>query len=310
MTTSENLRRRLDETDALIAIYDDAIELISKDEVDAARRTVEEESTSEQTHETTSFSFRVTLRDDDDEGGATASADTARCEATIRMPGGYPENEPLELVSLMSDRLSREEGTALLGRARGSIPKAGEECAYQIISDVERLFKELVAELRSIEAEKRAADVKDEEEETDYHAVISIDHMNESREYLRAMKKWCESNGLSARVYHKPPCGGESGKRVEGVMIALRGSNDGIKSFMTRLRTDLVDVDSRGNRCKERNATLLCHRKSTTVKEGERPIADFDGFVVEEPYRDEIALEDALAKLNLLHVGDGSQRFV
>jgi len=307
MTTSENLRRRLDETDALIAIYDEAIELISKDEVDAARQAVEEESTSEQTHETTSFSLRVTLRGDGDEGGATASVDAAQCKVTIRMPSGYPEKEPLELVSLMSDRLSREEGTALLQRAREFIPDAGEECAYQIISDVQQLFKELVAKVRSIEVEKRAADVKDEEE-TDYHAVISIDHMNESREYLRIIKKWCESNGLSARVYHKPPCR-ESGKRVEGVMIALRGSNNGIKSFLTRLRTDLVDVDSKGNKCKERNSTLLCHRKSTTVKDGERPIADFDGFLV-EPYRDETALEDALAKLNLLHVGDGSQRFV
>ena len=110
---------------------------------------------------------------------------------------------------------------------------------------------------------------------------------------------------MGARAIHKPAT---ASGRIEGVFVALSGPNDGIKSFLQRLRTELVDVDSKGVRCRERKATTLCHRKHSTVKPGERAVESFHGFEM-IPYETERQLEDALAKLNLLHVGDGASRF-
>jgi len=300
---SDNLRRRIDEIDALLAIFDTAIELVSVDEIDGARRAIQ--SGSDVTNSSFTFRFVVTHDDGTDDDQAS-SAVAARCEATIRMPDDYPESSPLELVSIMSESLSRQRATELLESVRDAATGPGEESAYQVVTALEERFKEVMREVRAEGAAKRTVESDAGVDEDDYHAVISINHMNDSREYLKTVKKWCAAHGLSARVLHKPSIT----KRIEGCYVALRGSNDGIKSFLTRLRTDIVDVDANGNRCKERQSTLHCHRKSTTVKTGEQPIANFEGFVVEEPYENESALEEALARLNLLHVGDGSQRFI
>ena len=71
-----------------------------------------------------------------------------------------------------------------------------------------------------------------------------------------------------------------------------------------------MDVDRRGVKCKERKSTVLAHRKNSTVKAGERAVESFEGFETMPPYETEEELERGLASLNLLHVGDGSQRFV
>jgi len=55
---------------------------------------------------------------------------------------------------------------------------------------------------------------------------------------------------------------------------------------------------------------VLAHRKNSTVKAGERAVESFEGFETMPPYETAEELERGLASLNLLHVGDGSQRFV
>jgi len=274
--------RRRDELDALVAIFE-RVDVVS----DATAR--------------------VTLRDDDDEDGAT----TTTCRADIHMPDAYPSTAPLEVTSIESDALSRDARAMLLADVRAfALGAIGEESAYGALTMIEDGFRRAVSERRLRDAADADARRRREECAEIFHAVIRIDHMNDSVSYLKSLGRWCDAEGLGCRVFHKPPTDENGKRRVEGVFVALSGSNEGIKSFAQRLRTEFVDVDRHGVKCKERKSTVLAHRKNSTVKEGERAVEAFEGFETMPPYETEEDLERGLASLNVLHVGDGSQRFV
>jgi solute carrier family 25 carnitine/acylcarnitine transporter 20/29 len=300
----DNLRRRVHEIEALIAIFgEDNIELEDADAYADVVRALEANDGACST--TTAFCIKCKVTDDDLDDGPDGDGHAkarARCVVSLKLPSDYPD-ACLEVVSIMSDDLRREDVAALLSTARrGTAAARGEECAFQTLTDITEGFKSHLATMRA-----NAGSNDDVEDEEEFHAMVKIDHMNDSKAYLATLKKWADALGLGVRVFHKSQ---SIGKRIEGVFVALWGSNEGIKTFLTRLRTELVDVDARGARCKERQSTVLCHRSSNTVKVGEQAVEIFQGFVVEEPYEDEVALEGQLARLNLLHVGDGSQRFV
>jgi hypothetical protein len=274
--------RRRDELDALVAIFE-RVDVVS----DATAR--------------------VTLRDDDDEDGAT----TTTCRADIHLPDAYPSTAPLEVTSIESDALSRDARAMLLADVRAfALGAIGEESAYGALTMIEDGFRRAVGERRLRDAADADARRRREECAEIFHAVIRIDHMNDSVGYLKSLGRWCDAEGLGCRVFHKPPTDENGKRRVEGVFVALSGSNEGIKSFAQRLRTEFVDVDRHGVKCKERKSTVLAHRKNSTVKEGERAVEAFEGFETMPPYETEEDLERGLASLNVLHVGDGSQRFV
>ena len=84
------------------------------------------------------------------------------------------------------------------------------------------------------------------------------------------------------------------------LVLVIAGSRDGVSAFLQRLRTECVDVDSRGRRCRERQATVLCRR--------ERRGLLFTGWA-EKVYETATGLDEALEELQLLHVGVGAARF-
>jgi hypothetical protein len=96
---------------------------------------------------------------------------------------------------------------------------------------------------------------------------------------------------------------------VENVFIVVGGDGDGVQKFLTRLRTEFVDVDSKGNKCRERQSTVLCRRFASQTKEGEAPVPAFAGFECEKVVGGNRALEGILKRFNLLHVGTGAERF-
>lgn len=234
--------------------------------------------------------------------------DGPTCRVSLSMPDDYPSTAPLEVTSIESEALSREARAELLARCRAHASSAvGEESAFGTLTMIEDGFRDAAEERKRRDDEGRKR--RDEAAEM-HHAMIRIDHMNDSAGYLKTMARFCDAEGLGCRVFHTPPTDVDGRKRVEGVFVALSGSNEGIKSFCARLRTEFVDVDRRGVKCKERKSTVLAHRKNSTVKAGERAVESFEGFETMPPYETAEELERGLASLNLLHVGDGSQRFV
>ena len=111
--------------------------------------------------------------------------------------------------------------------------------------------------------------------------------MNDSSGYVKKLRKWAAALGLAVRLFYaeegrgadatatapadeddsddRPPSGG----RVEGVFVVLAGEDDAIGGFLARLRTEMVDVDSRGAKCRERKSEVLCRRRAGEVKAGD-----------------------------------------
>lgn len=134
------------------------------------------------------------------------------------------------------------------------------------------------------------------------HAVICIDHMNNHAAYMKTLRKWSEGYGLAGKLLYRMRA------RVENVYVILYGPPDAIGSFITRLRTEYVDIDSRGIKCKERQSTVMCQRDVTEHKAGEEPAKEIEGWEIVE-YKDDAQLQKYLQDLNLLHVGSGSTRY-
>lgn len=158
------------------------------------------------------------------------------------------------------------------------------------------------------------------------YAVIHIDHMNDSRNYLKLLKKWANKLALSARILYRNPDHNKiknksGGYRVEKIYVLLVGNADDIKKFLSQLRTEFVDIDAKGKKCKERNAKLLGQRSSPVLPKDQKTTSStsfnmedtqftgFSGFEVEKPYNDENELESRLDSYNLLHFGVGKERF-
>ena len=94
--------------------------------------------------------------------------------------------------------------------------------------------------------------------------------------------------------------------RVEAVVVVLEGPDDAVSGWLTRLRSEYVDVDGRGAKCKERKSTVMCRREMAADSSAQHDmLVGWEASVYEE----EGTMETALASLDLLHVGSGSTRW-
>lgn len=80
--------------------------------------------------------------------------------------------------------------------------------------------------------------------------LINIDHMHDPARYCKTLSKWARElrlDGCIARVPGKRGC----------VFVFVWGDDDAVVEFPLRLRTQSVDVDSAGRKCKERMSRVL-----------------------------------------------------
>lgn len=245
------------------------------------------------------------------------------------LPTNYPAAEAPAL-ELSATHLSRDAIARVLRELRSLASERTARAApdgFECLSELAQAAADLsAAAAADDEARRRAAESNPgaNGDEGRAHAVVRIDHMNDGRGYTKTLRRWSRELAVDARVFYAcPESSGEVRKgsegsiegppsgpagRVEGVYAVLGGDGDDVRSFLTRLRTEFVDVDAKGARCKERKSTVMCLRRAGVVKPGEERVPEFDGFEC-EGYVGADGLEDALARFNLLHVGAGAQRF-
>ena len=267
-----------------------------------------------------------------DDGGPSAARGSVTMNASL--PNEYPSREPPSL-ELSATRLSRTAIADILNKlelyaAARTVEQATRGCdGHECLSELAQELSDLSARAADEDETRRAAAANDRDGDGDEataegpsHAMVRIDHMNDSKGYTKTLQKWSQQLGVDVRMFYErspkaasgaetgaldkvgPPTGG----RVEGVYVVLGGDGESIQSFLTRLRTEFVDVDAKGAKCKERKSTVMCRRAAGTVKPGEEPVPVFNGFECER-YSGAEELEEALARFNLLHVGAGTQRF-
>ncbi|KAG8470735.1 hypothetical protein KFE25_009156 [Diacronema lutheri] len=91
--------------------------------------------------------------------------------------------------------------------------------------------------------------------------LVRIDHMNNLKGYLHALDRLVAGACACARVFWRQP---DSGRHAAvDVLVALRApaesqrGSSALDAALTRLRSEHVDVDSRGFKCKERQSSIL-----------------------------------------------------
>lgn len=224
------------------------------------------------------------------------------------LPPLYPRAPPLIVAGLTSlGRKQREElAAALVATARERTEdqsEDGDECICELVQQGQELAVEMLT--AQAEAGTDARGGKDEGSFPLVQCVVKIDHMNDSKGYMKSLKKWCEQLGLAARVFYREAASGKASGRVEAVVVVLEGPDDAVSGWLTRLRSEYVDVDGRGAKCKERKSTVMCRREAADSSEAAVRLIGWEATAYEE----EGTMETALANMDLLHVGLGSTRW-
>ncbi|CAF1257359.1 unnamed protein product [Rotaria sordida] len=77
--------------------------------------------------------------------------------------------------------------------------------------------------------------------------LMKIDHMRSPNIYMKHLYQWTNELNITGRVLIIP----------HNIFILIEGKNENLKKFIIKLKTETVDIDSRGRPCKERLLTQI-----------------------------------------------------
>ena len=281
--TDEVWARQLDEAEALQSILgEECVTISGGDSVDSLRKAGPR-----------AVPLSLTITAGDEQHSALITA---------LLPPEYPSVAPaLELSCPWVD------GSVLTGmtdelRALAIASVAapgGQECLFEVAQRLGDMLGEEAERQRGQQVSMACTHAPCEQ--PSHEMVLRIDHMNEPTGYLRALAKWAGQLGVAGVVLHRPAA---ATGRLSNVMVATRAEESAIAELLHRLRTELVDVNRSGAKCRERQATVLCRRP---MPSGSRSSSLVGWRVVE--CAEEAELEAELECLGLLHVGVGASRF-
>eukprot|EP00747_Dinoflagellata_sp_TGD_P170840 gnl/TRDRNA2_/TRDRNA2_203455_c0_seq1.p1 gnl/TRDRNA2_/TRDRNA2_203455_c0~~gnl/TRDRNA2_/TRDRNA2_203455_c0_seq1.p1 ORF type:complete len:252 (+),score=17.99 gnl/TRDRNA2_/TRDRNA2_203455_c0_seq1:110-865(+) len=84
--------------------------------------------------------------------------------------------------------------------------------------------------------------------------LLHLDHMNDHKGYSKTLTRWASQLKLSGVIFLPVACT----PRPRHVFVVLDADSPGqISDFLKRLRTQNVDVNSRGQPCKERMSSVV-----------------------------------------------------
>ena len=218
------------------------------------------------------------------------------CRVVFEISSGYPTQTPIHydidlLITSAENKLLMKNAIQDMDALRNDRGEAGEGVLFEMI-EVAKRFEGVQENTEQITEgvfnRNESKEIAIEESVT----VIYIDHMNDPNKYLNILKKWCEAAQLSARVFWRQPTDRSIGKRKEGIYLCLRGSDKETKQILRRLRTEFVDVDSKGKKCKERKSSVVGSQSVERLI-----LEDFScGFFIQEsPYDDIHYLMDQIS---------------
>jgi uncharacterized protein (TIGR00251 family) len=126
----------------------------------------------------------------------------------------------------------------------------GRECGLELIQDAEAALFSTAPDAAPPDAATPTPLQRTE---------VRIDHMNDRAAYAKLLKAWAAPD-LGAKLTYRSAPKPNRPRRVEDAFLTLDGPQDAISLFLRRLRTELVDVDSKGKKCKEKCSTVVSQR--------------------------------------------------
>ena len=236
-------------------------------------------------------------------------------ECVFRLPPSYPLEGHAATIENIEAPSCAGEAKAIATDLLASAAEGGAEALFEACEAIRACVEEGVAAIESArnasaaqDAERRARSKRGAAPDCTppHNAVIRIDHANDLKRYLRNLEAMA-SAVTGTRVLYCPG-GAKRPRGAHPIFVCLSGTTDAIRSFLRQLRTEMIDVDSAGRPCAERQSEVLSNRGPNDVKEGEAPVPHFVGFL-STGCASEVELEVKLAELNLLHVGSSATRF-
>jgi hypothetical protein len=85
--------------------------------------------------------------------------------------------------------------------------------------------------------------------------LLHLDHMNDYKGYTKLLQKWCTQCRLSGVIFLSLHC--DPRPRHIFAVLDSPTTMGGTGELLTRLRTQNVDVNMRGQPCKERMSTVV-----------------------------------------------------
>ena len=208
-------------------------------------------------------------------GGSSASG-SFQLTVRVELPPGYPVESPPN-VTVESKAATRESIAKANERLRAEVPaisgarggRSGSECLLELVEYVRDEVSKLMECPAAAEAKSKACNAsgkgctatgnpkpKPNPNLTLCAAVIMIDHMNDAKGYMKKLRKWTDQLGARGLLWWRM-----GPRRVESVVVLLAGRASVLKAFVTRLRTQYVDVNSRGDRCREKQSRVCWEGK-------------------------------------------------
>ncbi|CAD5124510.1 DgyrCDS12790 [Dimorphilus gyrociliatus] len=87
-----------------------------------------------------------------------------------------------------------------------------------------------------------------------YNTLLQVHHMRAKEKYIKNIRTWMRNFDLTGRIlFYK-----------KFIYIVLQGKDENTKKFLREYKTNNVDVDSKGQPCKERMTKTLSH---TAIKD-------------------------------------------
>ncbi len=114
--------------------------------------------------------------------------------------------------------------------------------------------------------------------------------MNNPSKYIQYLQKWCKELSLSGKlIFILPNSQKSTNDRSTRIFHILEGDISSFDTFLKRSKTVKVDVDSKGNKCKEKMMKVLW--------KGEGKGKHFDGWEVMKIFsKDKQEIEKRLGK--------------
>lgn len=209
---------------------------------------------------------------------ALLSAAAAAPTLQVRLPPGYPA-EACSCWLSSHGSLGREAAAAVQAGAQDIAAAAAKQASPCLTDLLEYVSRAAAEEEQQHRAQSRgpgdsgsatsscangggsdAAAARRQKQ-----ALLLLDHMHDRAGYSRTIKSWCKELGISGALIFQ---GGGPGGCSPLILVLLRGSPADVDEYLRRQRTETVDVDSRGRKCKERMMRVLVEQTTASVQGG------------------------------------------
>eukprot|EP00941_MAST-03F_sp_MAST-3F-sp1_P001605 g1605.t1 len=202
------------------------------------------------------------------------------CDTIVKIrviyPSDYPNVRPQ--LSISCDAFDQSVVVSIREKLC-NIGGCGDESMVETLQTLERLVEEECNKKTETKQNKKNVDKEIEV------ALVHVDHMNDSKNYTAKLRKWCALLSLDMIMFYV--C---KKKRFENIKLLVQGDEADISQFLKRLRTEYVDVNASGKKCKERKSKVQFRRRYKTLL--------FEGIQTKE-YKNEKELDIFFRELRI-----------